>query len=77
MTVNNGESTIETLGDALPKEMARVRDVLIPQYESIGPAGRFAIGMMLVSLNSATKALTENDLPAMIRAYGELKEFKS
>ena len=31
---------VETLGDALPKEMARVRDVL-GHYKEIGPAGMF------------------------------------
>jgi hypothetical protein len=68
---------METLGDALPKEMTRVRDVLIPQYQSIGPSGGFAISLMRNSLDRATKALTEGDLPAMIRAYEELKEYKS
>lgn len=29
---------VDTVGDALPREMARIRDVVIPAYESIGPA---------------------------------------
>ena len=34
---------VDTLGDALPREMARVRDVVMPAYQSIGPAGAFAL----------------------------------
>jgi hypothetical protein len=71
-----------TLGDDLPKEMARVRDVLMPQYYDIGPAGVFALTLMRASLDRAsldraTKAIAEGDLVAMIIAYKELKEFKS
>ena len=66
-----------TLGEELPKEMARVRDVLMPQYQSIGPAGGFALAMMRASLDRATRALAEGDLPAMIAAYQELKDFES
>ncbi len=67
---------MNTLGDALPAEMARVRDVLMPQYLSIGPAGGFALVMMRASLDRAAKALAEGDLPLMIRAYEELRQFK-
>jgi hypothetical protein len=66
-----------TLGDDLLKEMARVRDVLMPQYYDIGPAGFFALALMRASLDRATKAIAEGDLAAMIIAYKELKEFKS
>lgn len=65
-----------TLGEALPKEMARVRDVLMPIYQGIGPAGGFALVMMRASLDRAAKAMAEGDLPAMIRAHEELKHFK-
>ncbi len=66
-----------TLGDALPKQMAYIRDELIPQYQSIGPTGSFAIMCMRGALDRATKAMVEGDLPAMIAAYKELCEFKS
>jgi hypothetical protein len=68
---------MSTLGDELPKEMARVRDVLMPQYQSIGPAGGFALVMMRASLDRAAKAMAEGDLPAMIAAFKELKDYKS
>jgi molybdopterin converting factor small subunit len=64
----------DTLGDALPREMTRVRR-LIPMYQSIGPAGGFAIMMMNRALDEAQKALAEGDVVAMIRAYEDLKGF--
>jgi hypothetical protein len=64
---------IETLGDALPKEMARVRDELLPAYQSIGPAGAFGLTMLRGALDRATKAMASGDVVAMICAYEELK----
>lgn len=66
----------ERLGEALPKEMARVRDVLMPLYQSIGPTGRIALVLMRNELDRAAKAMIEGDLPAMIRSYEALKDFK-
>ena len=63
------------LGEALPAEMARVRDKVMPAYMEIGLEGTFALTMMRKALDDATKALVEGDLVAMIRAYEELKEF--
>ena len=68
---------VRTVGSELPKEMARVRDVVIPQYESIGPSGSLAVGLMRLELDRAAAAMAEGDLTAMIRAYGALREFKS
>lgn len=67
---------MSTLGEELPKEMARIRDVLMPQYQSIGPAAGFALVMMRASLDRAAIAMAEGDLAAMIVAYKELKDFK-
>lgn len=66
-----------TLGDELPKEMARVRDELMPMYQSIGPAGGFALAMMRADLDRATKALAEGDLPQMLCSYEALKNYKA
>ena len=68
-------NTMITLGEALPKEMARVRDELIPLYVEIGSAGVFAATMMRQDLDAAAKAMIEGDLPAMIRAYESLKGY--
>jgi hypothetical protein len=65
----------ESLGEALPKEMARIRDVMIPRYMEIGDAGKFALMFMRQNLDAATKALAEGDVIAMIRAYEELKSW--
>jgi len=64
---------IETLGDALPKVMAHVRDVIVPEYIRIGPAGAFGLAMIRADLDAATRALATGDLPAMIVAYEALK----
>lgn len=65
----------ESLGEALPKEMARVRDQVIPAYVEIGPAGGFALTLMRLALDQAAKALAEGDISAMISAYDDLKGF--
>ena len=65
----------ETLGEALPKEMARGRDQLLPLYDAI-PAGIVAATMMRADLDRAAKAMAAGDLPEMIRAYAALQEYK-
>lgn len=64
-----------TLGDALPREMARVRDEVMPAYAEIGPAGGFALAMMRADLDAAAKALAEGDVVAMLHYYRELKGY--
>jgi hypothetical protein len=64
----------ESLGTALPAEMARVRDQVLPAYLEIGPAGTFGAMMIRRDLDEATRALAEGDVVAMLRAYQKLKE---
>lgn len=66
----------DTLGDALPREMARVRDEIMPAYQEIGPAGQFGLAMMRTELDQAAKAMAEGDVAAMLRAHATLKEWK-
>lgn len=66
---------VDTLGDALPREMARVRDKVMPAYLEIGPEGAFALTFMRGDLDRAAKALAEGDVAGMIRAYEALKEY--
>ena len=68
---------MSSLGTELPKEMARVRDELMPQYQSIGPAGGFALALMRAELDRAMKAIAEGDVVMMIHSYEALKDFKS
>jgi hypothetical protein len=65
-----------SLGEALPREMARVRDQVMPAYQQIGGVGQFALTMMRQSLDAAAKAMAEGDPIAMIQAYQDLKEYK-
>ena len=66
-----------TLGDALPREIARVRDHVLPHYLEIGPAGFFGATMIRADLDAAVKALAEGDVVAMVRCYQTLKEIES
>jgi len=64
---------MNTLGNALPREMARVREVLKHYYE-IGPSGAFGAMMIEAELKAADEAVMSGDVVAMIRAYRALKE---
>ena len=64
----------ESLAEALPKEMARVRDELLPMYVQIGPAGSFGAAMLRGALDRAAKAMASGDVVAMLAAYQELKD---
>ena len=63
---------METLGDALPKEIERCQELLI-QYAAIGPVGNFGVLMIRRDIASALKAMSEGDTVGMLRAYEALK----
>ncbi|KQP52980.1 hypothetical protein [Methylobacterium sp. Leaf106] len=65
----------DTLGDALPREMTRVRDKVLPAYLTI-PEGIFAATMMRASLDAAQKALAEGDTVAMIGCLEDLRGYE-
>lgn len=64
---------MSSVGTELPKEMARVRDVVMPPYMEIGPAGALALSLMRADLDAAAKAMAEGDVVEMVRAYEALK----
>jgi hypothetical protein len=64
---------METLGDALPREMARVRDKVMPAYLAIGIAGAPALAVMRDELDRATTALAQGDVIEMLQLYESLK----
>lgn len=64
-----------TLGEALPKEMARVRDEVMPAYRDIGAPGLPALAMMRIELDIAAAAMMNGDVVTMLRAYESLKGF--
>ena len=63
-----------TVGEALPREMARVRDEVLPEYDAI-PAGAFAAMMMRRDLDAAAAAMAAGDLPAMLKSYEALQHY--
>ena len=63
---------METIGDALPKEMARVREVL-GHYREIGPAGVFGATFIELDLREADRAVMSGDVVAMIVALKKLQ----
>jgi hypothetical protein len=70
------DQNVKTLGDELPREMARVRDEVMPAYEEIGPAGGIALAMMRADLDAAARAMAEGDVVAMLRVYQSLRGYK-
>lgn len=65
----------DTLGDALPREIARCQE-LLTQYAAIGPVGNFGAAMIRADIAEATKAMAEGDVVAMIRAHEKLRGCK-
>ncbi|MCB8880077.1 hypothetical protein ACELLULO517_07510 [Acidisoma cellulosilytica] len=63
-----------SLGDALPREMTRVRDHVLPHYVELGPVGIFGVTMIRKDLDDAARAMAAGDLIEMIRCYKALKE---
>lgn len=66
-----------TLGEELPRQMARVRDEVMPAYQAIGPAGAFALGFMRADLDRAAKAMAEGDTVEMLRVCQKLREYET
>ena len=64
-----------SLGEALPAEMARVRDEVMPAYISIGAPGAFALAGMRRDLDDAARAMVDDDVVAMLRVFASLKEW--
>jgi hypothetical protein len=69
---------MSSLAEELPREMARVRDDVIPAFESLRRMTNVIvepqIAMMKADLDRATKALAEGDVVEMLRVYQSLKE---
>ena len=63
---------VESLGEAFPREMTRVR-ALAQVYAQAGPAAGYALAGMNRDLDAAQKALAESDVVAMVRIYKDLK----
>lgn len=64
---------IDTLADALPRECARVREVL-GYYKEIGPVGMLGAGFIEQDLRAADVAMASGDVVAMLQALKALQE---
>ena len=62
-----------SVGEALPAEMARVRDKVMPAYLEIGAPGDIARMLMRNDLDVAANAMAQGDVIAMIRALESLR----
>lgn len=63
-----------SVGEDLPKQMARVRDELLLVYDAI-PAGSIAAAIMRAALDEAADALAAGDIVRIVRVYAQLKGF--
>jgi hypothetical protein len=68
--------TTDTVGDALPREMARVRDDVMPAYMEIGAVGAWALAGMRADLDAAARAMVAGDVAGMAAALNELRGWK-
>ena len=62
-----------SVAEALPKEQARVREIL-GYYKEIGSAGLFGATMIEQSLKRADEAAISGDVARMITALKDLQE---
>ena len=65
-------STITTLADALPAEMARVR-VVLGHYKELGNVGAIGAAFIEQDLREADHAVMSGDIVAMLRSLEILK----
>lgn len=67
---------MSTLGEELPKEQARCRE-LAHTYRSLpNNAGVFAVAMIEHALRETDKAVMAQDIVAMIACYNRLRSFE-
>jgi hypothetical protein len=67
---------MDTLGDEIPKEQARVRE-LVQRYRDplLNGAGNMTALLMELALKAADKAVISGDIAEMIIAYKELRSW--
>lgn len=71
---------MSSLAESLPEQQRRVREEILPRYESLRGMPQvnveFAIMTIKASLADAERAAASGDVVAMIRAHEELKEIE-
>jgi len=67
-----------TLGESLPMECARVRELVVMYNDPmLNGSGRFAAALMEQSLKAADEAMISGDVVAMIKAQKDLEEYSA
>lgn len=69
------EAAPASLAEALPREIQRVREEVLPLYQTI-PTGALAVLLMKQDLLSASAAIADGDVVAQIRAYEALQGYQ-
>lgn len=64
-----------SLAEALPLEIQRIREEVMPIYQTI-PTGALAVLMMKQDLLKASAAMAEQDTVGMLRAYEALRGYQ-
>jgi hypothetical protein len=67
---------METLADALLKEIVRVREVL-RNCNEIGPSAMFCAAFIEQDLRAADAAVMRGDVRAMLQSYKTLKQIEA
>lgn len=67
---------MNTLAEALPHQMARVRDHILPAYVALGQEGEPYAGLMSMDLEAASQALASGDLIGMARVFDSLRDWQ-
>jgi len=62
-----------TFCETLPLEIVRVRDTVLPYYLELGDLGQYAVALIRLALDLASKATSEGDVAGMLRAHEALK----
>lgn len=63
---------MSSVGEEILNELKRNRE-LLEAYKEIGPAGTFGYTMINADIDAAEKALSDNDVIAIIQCYEKLK----
>jgi hypothetical protein len=61
---------------AIQERCNELRDVYIPAYEEIGPAGNFGLIVIKAGIRAAEDAVASGDVVEMVRMLQELREIK-
>ena len=72
---------VVSLAEALPREMARVRDEILPQFLALRGMPNVIVEpqimIMRAELDEAARAMVTGDVVAMLRIYQSLKEYEA